>query len=117
MLPANAICAITALFIVGMVWLRTRMHYARGARGWRSLSTAGTLYFAALAVLLATGWFAAPQVARWVGSPAPITPTLARVIWFLAAYYLFIPVHLVLKARGRAVFTPAGLPKEGWRSP
>jgi hypothetical protein len=52
-----------------------------------------------------------------VGSPAPITPTLARVIWFLAAYYLFIPVHLVLKARGRAVFTPAGLPKEGWRSP
>jgi len=113
----NVVAALALLFIVGMVWLRTRMHYARGARGWRSLSTAGTLYFAALAALLATGWFAAPQVARWVGSPAPITPTLARVIWFLAAYYLFIPVHLVLKARGRAVFTPAGLPKEGWRSP
>jgi hypothetical protein len=116
MLSANAICAVTALFIVGMVWLRTGMHYAPGSRGLRSLTAAGVIYFASLAALLASGWLVAPLAARGLGALAPVTPTLARVVWFLAAYYLFIPVHLVLKSRGGAVFRAAGLPEEGWRS-
>ena len=110
---ANAICAITALFIVGMVWLRTRMHYAKAAGGRRSLTAAGVIYFAALGLLLASGWFAAPHVARALAPSAPVAPTLARVVWFLAAYYLFIPVHLILKARGAVVFRAANSPERG----
>ena len=30
MTPLDWLTAATALFIVGMVWLRTRMHYPRG---------------------------------------------------------------------------------------
>jgi len=116
MLSPNVTCAVTALFIVGMVWLRTRMHYARAARGPRSLTAAGAVYFAALGVLLASGWLAAPLLARSLGAGAPVVPTVARVVWFLAAYYLFIPVHLLLKSRGVAVFRDAGLPEEGWRT-
>jgi hypothetical protein len=110
---ANAICAVTALFIVGMVWLRTRMHYAKGGGGRRSLTAAGVIYFAALALLLASGWFAAPQVAHLLAPTTPVAPTLARVVWFLAAYYLFIPVHLILKARGAAVFRAEDSPERG----
>jgi hypothetical protein len=117
MLSPEAICAVTALFIVGMVWLRTRMRYARGPQQRRSLTRAGAIYFAGLVALLGAGWFAAPLLARWTGSATPVAPTFARVVWFLAAYYLFIPVHLVLQARGVAVFHASGLPKEGWRSP
>jgi hypothetical protein len=101
---ADALCAVAALFIAGMVWLRTRMHYRKGAQGRRSLSSAGAVYFAALALLLATGWFAAPPLARRLAVPTPLTPTLARVVWFLAVYYLFIPAHRLLRARGLAVF-------------
>jgi hypothetical protein len=104
MWSADAICAVAALFIAGMVWLRTRMHYPRGPQGRRSLSTAGAVYFAVLALLLVAGWFAAPPVARRLAAAVPVTPTLARVVWFLALYYLFIPVHLILKARGVMIF-------------
>jgi hypothetical protein len=108
MLPPDAVCAVAALFIVAMVWLRTRMHYPRSLHGRRSLSAAGALYFAALVLLLVSGWFAAPALARQVGSPLPVAPTLARVVWFLAVYYLFIPLHRALKARGVRVFRSAG---------
>jgi hypothetical protein len=101
---ADAIGAAAALFVAGMVWLRTRMHYPRGPQGRRSLGPAGAIYFAALVLLLAAGWFAAPPLARRLASSTPVTPTLARVIWFLAVYYLFIPAHLLLKARGVRVF-------------
>jgi hypothetical protein len=35
------------------------------------------------------------------------TPTLMRVVWCLATYYIFIVVHRVLKSRGTEVFTRA----------
>jgi hypothetical protein len=101
---ADAICALAGLFIAGMAWLRTRMHYREGTQGRRSLSSAGAVYFAVLALLLLTGWFAAPPLAHHLAVPAPVTPTLARVVWFLAVYYLFIPAHRFLRARGVAVF-------------
>jgi len=104
MLPPDAIAAAAALFIVVMVWLRTRMHYPRGGRTRRGLTHAGALYFAALGVLLVCGWFAAPPLARSLASPAQVSPTFARVAWFLLSYYGFIPLHRLLKARGLPVF-------------
>jgi hypothetical protein len=104
MFPPQAIAAVAALFIIGMVWLRTRMHYAKAARGVRMLTRAGRYYFLALALLLVLGWFAAPAVAHRLTNATPVAPTLARVVWFLAAYYLFIPVHLALRARGVELF-------------
>ncbi len=98
----------TALFIVGMVWLRTRMHYARGERR-VSLTRAGRIYFVVLLGVLGLGWLLAPAAGRtlWPGTLA--TPTLTRVVWFLATYYVFIPVHHALKGRGVEVFkAPVG---------
>ena len=103
MLPPDAISVLAALFIVGMVWLRTRMQYPKGMRA-RRLTAAGALYFAALGVLLVAGFFVAPAVARRTAA-LPVAPTLARVVWFLLVYYLFIPVHRALRARGVAVFS------------
>jgi hypothetical protein len=100
--------AIAAVFIVGMIWLRTRMQYvglARGAPGHKlQLERAGRLYFAAAVVLLVVGWFAAPPlgVAFWPATAA--NPALTRVIWFLLTYYVFVIVHRVLKGRGIGVF-------------
>jgi hypothetical protein len=102
MLSPDAMGAVAAFFIAGMVWVRTRMHYAKGSQGERRLTTAGAIYFASLALLLAAGWFAAPLLARALESPAPSLVT--RLVWFLAAYYLFIPVHRALKSRGVPVF-------------
>ena len=104
MLPPDAISALAALFMVGMLWLRTGMHYVKGARSVRALTAAGWAYFAAFAVLLVSGWFAAPPVARSLAGATPLPPTLARVVWFLALYYLFIPLHGLLRARGRPIF-------------
>jgi hypothetical protein len=80
------------------------MQYSKSAPAARALSAAGVTYFAALGVLLVLGWFAAPALAHQVSSPVPVAPTLARVVWFLAVYYLFIPLHRALRARGLAVF-------------
>jgi len=55
MLSSNAICAVTLAFIVGMVWLRTRMHYRRG-RERIALTRAGRIYFAVLAGVLVWAW-------------------------------------------------------------
>ncbi len=93
----------TALFILGMVWLRTRMHYPRG-QGRRSLTRAGRIYFAVLLGVLALGWLVAPAAGRALWPSALSTPTLSRVVWFLATYYLFIPVHHALKGQGLGVF-------------
>jgi hypothetical protein len=110
MVPPDAICALAALFMVWMLWLRTGMHYRKGARSVRALTAAGWLYFAAFALLLVSGWFAAPPLLRSVAGAAPLPPTLARVAWFLGAYYLFIPLHGMLRARGRPVFSAADPP-------
>jgi hypothetical protein len=98
----------TALFIVGMIWLRTRMQYPRGGGPLR-LQPAGQIYFGAVIAVLVAGWFVAPEVghAFW---PAPdATPTLMRVIWCLVTYYVFIMIHRVLKSRGAAVFKRVAL--------
>lgn len=104
----DAISAITVLFIVGMVWLRTRMQYVRQVQGPLQLRPAGKLYFAAVALVLLLGWLTAPLVGRFVWPNANVTSGLMRVVWFLATYYLFIVVHRVMKARGVGVF--GGLP-------
>ena len=106
MISPLAISALTFLFILGMVYLRTRMHYPKGG-GRRVLTASGVGYFAALVLFLIVGYFAAPALARSLLPGAPQTGTLGRTIWFLAGYYLFIPVHGVLRARGLGVFRSA----------
>ena len=103
---AEVLTAVAGLFVVGMAWLRTRMHYRASGRGGPRLSDTGVVYFTALAVLLACGWFGAPWLARRAASATAVATPLARVVWFLAVYYLFIPVHRALRARGMAVFEP-----------
>jgi hypothetical protein len=105
MSSSDWVSAGTALFIVGMVWLRTRMHYPRRTgSGPASLTRAGRIYFAVLPGVLALGWLLAPASGKALWPSALATPTLSRVVWFLATYYLFIPVHHALKGRGIGVF-------------
>jgi RsiW-degrading membrane proteinase PrsW (M82 family) len=97
--------AVTLLFIVGMIWLRTRMHYARQSRGVLKLQPVGRTYFAVVLAVLLLGWFVAPLVghALWPQT-TNVAPGLMRAVWFLAAYYMFIVVHRILQARGVEVF-------------
>jgi hypothetical protein len=106
----DIICAITVLFIVAMIWLRTRMQYSRQARGVLQLQRAGKIYFAAVIVMLLLGWLVAPAVGRALWPDTNVTPGLMRVVWFLVTYYTFILVHRVLKIRGVAVFKVAESP-------
>jgi hypothetical protein len=103
MTPVDWLTAGTAVFIVGMVWLRTRMHYRRG-RERLSLTRAGRTYFAVLGGVLVLGWLVAPAAGHAFWPAAPSTPTLTRVVWFLATYNLFIPMHRALRSRGVEVF-------------
>ena len=103
MLSSNTIAAVTLVFIVGMVWLRTRMHYPRG-RERLLLTRAGRIYFAVLLGVLVLGWLVAPAAGHALWPAAASTPTIAHVVWFLATYYLFIPLHRALRARGVEVF-------------
>src|ERR1700704_584299 len=89
MTPVDWLTAVTLVFIIGMVWLLTR---------------AGRIYFAALLGVLVLGWLVAPAAGHALWPAAASTPTLARVVWFLATYYLFIPLHRTLRARGVEVF-------------
>ena len=103
MMPVDWLTAGTAVFIVGMVWLRTRMHYPRG-RERLLLTRAGRIYFAALLGVLVLGWLVAPAAGHALWPAAASTPTLARVVWLLATYYLFIPLHRALRAQRVEVF-------------
>jgi hypothetical protein len=103
----DAISAVTVLFIVGMIWLRTRMQYARRAPGGLELRRAGKIYFAAALGVLVLGWLVAPTVGRAMWPETNVTPALMRVVWFLATYYAFILVHRALKAKGVEVFRGA----------
>lgn len=101
----DIICAVTVLFIIGMVWLRTRMQYARrGMPGTLRLQLAGRIYFAALGAVLVLGWLAAPPLGRLLWSDVSVTPGLLRGIWFIVTYYIFIVVHRVIKTRGVQVY-------------
>ncbi len=103
----DLISAVTVLFIVGMIWLRTRMQYARQVRGVLQLQRAGRLYFAAAAAVLVLGWLVAPLIGRLMAPDTNVTPGLMRVIWFLATYYVFIIVHRILKVKGVEVYKAA----------
>jgi hypothetical protein len=107
MAAANAPGALALLFILVMVWFRTRLQYARGHAGPLQLTRAGGGYFAALAALLALGWFAAPLLVRYLGRAPLLSGTLARAAWFLVVYLAFIPLHRVLMARDLPVFRKA----------
>jgi len=96
--------AVSAVFIVAMVWLRTRMHYIRQGRGRLEIDRAGWAYFAAVLAALAVGWFAAPALGRAFLPVPGVNSVVTRVLWFLATYYLFILVHRVLETRHIAVF-------------
>lgn len=100
----DLIVPFTALFIIGMIWLRTRMQYARRGAGPLHLAPPGRIYFAAVISILFIGWFAAPLIGQAMWPTTGATPTLMRVVWCLATYYVFILVHRVLKSRGTAVF-------------
>lgn len=96
---------LTALLVFGMIWLRTRIQYARrGAT--LHLERAGWIYFGSALGLIALGWLVAPAVgaAFWRIS-LPTAPTILRIAWFLATYYLFIVVHRLMQAGGFFVFT------------
>jgi len=103
----DLIVGITSLFIVGMIWLRTRMQYARSGAGPLQLAPPGRIYFGAAIVMLIIGWVAAPLIGEALWPNTGATPTLMRVVWCLATYYIFILVHRVLKSRGTEVFTRA----------
>jgi hypothetical protein len=100
----DLIVPFTSLCIVGMIWLRTRMQYARRGAGPLHLARAGRIYFGAVIALLFIGWFAAPVIGQAFWPTTGATPTLMRVVWCLATYYIFILIHRVLKTRGTAVF-------------
>ncbi len=103
--------AITAVFIIGMVWFRTRMHYLN--RSGLKLRRAGRIYFAAVLAVLAAGWFAAPPIGRSVWPAAGSDSTIMRVLWFLATYYLFIVVHRALQSRRIEIFSAGEHPPSG----
>jgi hypothetical protein len=90
-----------------MIWLRTRMQYTRRGAGPLQLARAGRVYFGAAIGMLIIGWFAAPLIGEAFWPNTGATPTLMRVVWCLATYYIFIVIHRVLKSRGTEVFTRA----------
>jgi hypothetical protein len=100
----DAIVPFTALLMLGLIWIRTRIQYSRAGAGPVRLQPAGRIYFGAVIVLLAVGWFAAPVIGSTFWPVPGVTPTLMRVVWCLATYYVFIAVHRVMKTRGKAVF-------------
>jgi hypothetical protein len=108
--PQDLIALFAAVFIIGMVWLRTRTFYVRKRTGPLRLTQAGRVYFAVVGVLLVIGWFAAPALGLIVAPAMAASSTLVRVVWFLAVYYLCIPVHRILDARKIAVFESVSPP-------
>ena len=98
--------AIAALFI-GMTWLRTRLQYAGGGTGPLVLQPAGRIYFSCLIVSLICGWLMAPPIGRALWPQPGQTATLMRVVWFLATYFIFIPIHGLLRTRGVLLFRHA----------
>jgi len=100
----DVIVPFTALLMLGLIWVRTRIQYSKEGSGPLRLQRAGRIYFGAVLALLAAGWFVAPLVGRTFWPVPGVTPTLMRVVWCLATYYIFIVVHRVMKTRGAAVF-------------
>jgi len=95
---------VAGLFILGMVWLRTRTFYTRRRRGVLKITREGQLFFGAVVVLLILGWLASPALGEIVAPAMVASGTLVRVVWFLAVYYLCIPAHRLLDSRKVALF-------------
>jgi hypothetical protein len=102
--------AVSALFILMMIWLRTRIQYAQRGRRLQ-LQRAGKVYFVAALVLLILGWLVAPSVGAAFWPQTAASPVLTRVVWFMIAYYVFILVHRYLRLRNVEVFKPVELLK------
>ena len=100
----DVIVPFTAVLMLGLIWIRTRIQYPRTGSGPLRLRRAGRIYFGAVLALLAVGWFVAPVLGQTFWPVPGVTPTLMRVVWCLATYYVFIAVHRVMKTRGTAVF-------------
>jgi hypothetical protein len=100
----DAIVPFTAVLMLGLIWIRTRIQYSRETTGPLRLQPAGRIYFGAAVALLALGWFAAPAVGQTFWPVPGVTPTLMRIVWCLGTYYIFILVHRVMRTRGTAVF-------------
>jgi hypothetical protein len=104
----DLLSAGTAVFILAMIWLRTRMHYTRQIRGPLKLQRAGQIYFAVVIAVLLLGWLIAPAVGRVLVPAATDTPPpVPRFVWFMATYLIFIMVHRILQAQGVHVFKGA----------
>lgn len=99
--------ALTALFMLGMTWLRARLHYSRSHVGPLQLSGVGVGFFAGVAALLLSGWWLAAPLGRALWPAANAGATLARILWCLAVYYLAVALHRALRAAGLALFRPA----------
>lgn len=100
----DLLSAGTAVFILGMIWLRTRMHYTRRIRGPLKLQRAGQIYFAVVSAVLLLGWLIAPTVGLALSPATATPPPILRFVWFMATYLIFIMVHRILQARGVQVF-------------
>src|ERR1700687_5886625 len=99
MTPLDWLTAGTALFIVGMVWLRTRMHYGRG-RERISLSRAGRIYFAVLLGVLVLGWLVAPAAGHAIWPAAASGPPRARGVGFLGHLFPFLSLASSVEGAG-----------------
>ena len=110
MTTEGSIVAITALFIVGMTWLRARMQYVRRGAGPLQLESAGRVYFACVIASLGIGWFVAPALGRALWSEPAVTATLTRVVWCLSTYFISIVIHRFLRARGITLYRHRELP-------
>ena len=104
----DLISAFTALFILGMIWLRTRMHYTRQIRGPMRLCRAGQIYFAVVIAVLVLGWLLAPVLGHAFSPETNAPSAILRFFWFMATYLIFIMIHRVLKSRGVEVFKAVG---------
>jgi hypothetical protein len=105
--PQDFLCVGTAVFILGMIWFRTRMHYTRRIKGPLRLQRAGQIYFAVVIAVLLLGWLVSPAAGRMLSPATSTPPQILRFVWFMATYLVFIVVHRILKARGVEVFKGA----------
>jgi len=99
MATLDLMAAVSGPLILAMIWLRTRVQYAsRGST--LHLQRAGWFYFGAALALMGLGWLVAPLLGAVIWPAGNLAaPTLLRVVWFLATYYLFILVHRFIKAK------------------
>jgi hypothetical protein len=104
-MPTSSVSGVLAMvFILAMVWLRTRLRYPRAPRTHLRLTRAGAGYFLVLLALLLLGWSGAPWLMLQLKLSALLTPALVRAAWFLVTYLAFIPLHGALISRGVPVF-------------